>query len=387
LDKVYHHLYDGDFSIYIHIPFCRSRCSYCDFHFITSNSQKFIKKHIDYLIKDYNNYQIKRVSTAYIGGGTPSLLSYQNLKYLLSSLNIKPKYEFSFEFNIEDINIASLDLLKEYNIDRLSIGIQSFNDNLLKILNRRANYNKIKENIKLLKEYNFELSIDLIIGIPTQTLKDLEKDIKEFIALDINHISIYELSYEYKANITKLYPKNKRLDNDTTYKFFSYIDKELNKNGYKNYEISNYCKNNKYSKHNKNYWNMSHYIGIGAGASGFIKTKINDEMVEIRTKNYNLFAYQKALKDNNNYQNIDIIDKKEWIKNYLITGLRTKWGIDHKKVIERSNINLNDLPIIKHFQNERYFKKSNNLILKKKKLFLQDSFILEILNEIDKLDI
>lgn len=255
-------------AIYIHIPFCSSICTYCDFCKLYYD-KKFINDYLNSLNNEIRmNYNGEKVSTIYIGGGTPSTLDIEELKYLFKIIEIIDKselVEYTIECNIEDLTIEKLKLFKENGINRLSIGVQSFNDKIIKILGRNHNKKMVIDMIGEAKRIGFNnINIDLIYGIYGQTLDDLNNDIKEFIKLDIPHVSFYSLIIEPH---TKLYIDSfKEIDEDLNIQMYERINQVLKDNKYIHYEISNYAKEGYESKHNLVYWHNEHNYGFGLGA-------------------------------------------------------------------------------------------------------------------------
>ena len=263
-------------GLYIHIPFCKSICNYCDFTKLVSsneNQEKYINRLLDEI--DYYDNELKNIDTVYIGGGTPNSLPLNLLEKLL--IKIKPilekSIESSIELNPEFINKDLVNLLTKYKINRVSIGVESFNDTILESINRKHKKADVINSIKLLKENNINnINIDLIYGLPNQRLEDIKNDLNIFYALNIPHISYYSLILEDKTVFSYLI-KNKKLelpDDDLVADMYDYISNDLEKNSYKHYEISNYSKAGFESKHNLLYWNQDEYVGVGLGASGFI---------------------------------------------------------------------------------------------------------------------
>ena len=258
-------------GIYIHIPFCNSICSYCDFCKFLYN-KKWVDNYLNALQKEINkNYKNELVRTIYIGGGTPSSLNIGELNKLFDIIKIfkkDKKIEFTFECNIEDINEPKLELLKNNGVNRISIGVESFNDKYLKFLGRNYKSKDIMNRIDLVKKYFDNINIDLIYALPNQTLEELESDIDKFLSLDIDHISTYSLIIEPN---TKLYiNKTKNIDEEKDFEMYNLICNKLKNKGYNHYEISNFSKESFESKHNLIYWNNLEYYGFGAGASGYI---------------------------------------------------------------------------------------------------------------------
>ncbi len=307
-------------SLYIHIPFCSNICPYCDFVKLIKNDL-FIDQYLKELKKDLHNIKngYKKFKSIYIGGGTPSILNCKDLEIILRILFKLKKIncEFTIECNPEDINIEKLKLLKKYGINRISIGIQSFNEKILREIKRdyQIDYFKL---IKLVKKYIKNINVDLIYGFNGQTLNDLENDLKKFTKLNINHLSIYSLIVD--KNSIFFNQGYKEQNEDDSRIFYDYIVDFLRKNGFKRYEVSNFAKKKKYSRHNLNYWKNGQYLAIGIGASGYVDN----------------FRYRIAPSFNEYIKGKRIIEKeiltKDLMKEYFfITNLRLEDGFKIKE--------------------------------------------------------
>lgn len=304
-------------SVYIHIPFCKTICSYCDFCKMYYY-EELVDKYLIELEKEIKEkYKNETIETLYIGGGTPSVLNIKQLKKLFEI--IKPikktkNIEFTFECNIENITKEKLELLYENNVNRLSIGIQTFNEKFLKFLNRNHTKEVIKEKIKQAKQIGFKnINVDLMYAFPNETIEDLNNDIEEFLKLDIEHISTYSLIIEPH---TKLYvEKIKNIDEDLDRKMYDTICEKLK--DYNHYEISNFAKENYESKHNLTYWNNEQYYGFGLGASGYI-----DNIRYDNTRNMKKYLEGKYIQEK------ITLDKNMTIENEFILGFRKIKGIN-----------------------------------------------------------
>lgn len=323
--------------IYIHIPFCNHICSYCDFPKILYE-KKYITNYLKMLRKEIiSRYKGEIVKTIFIGGGTPTSLDYDELKELLNITNIFQKasnYEFTIEANVESLDSDKLSLIKESGINRISLGVESFDDKIIKILNRKHDKVQIFNLIKEIKKIGIEnISIDLMYGI-TSNIEVVKKDIEEFLKLDIPHISCYSLIIEDHT----LFGVSKReyINSNLEYDMYNYINKRLTESGYQQYEISNYAKDGYQSLHNLNYWNNGNYYGFGLGAVSFIKNfRITN------TKNLSKYLsgnYQ----ENSNYEDIN-----RRISNTLILGFRKLEGINIKEFNTKYNIDIFSLYNIK----------------------------------------
>jgi oxygen-independent coproporphyrinogen-3 oxidase len=303
-------------AMYVHIPFCKSICSYCDF---TKVFYSFLyeEKYLKALFKEISESMVNKCNTIYIGGGTPSVLSNLGLEKLLAFLNkyLDNDYEFSIEVNPETINEDKVKLFAKYGINRVSIGVESFNEDILKILNRNHNYKDIENCVSLLNKYKISnYSFDFIYGINGLTLKHLENDFKQIDKLKPKHLSFYSLILE---DNTCLKAKNYvELDDEIVVNQYDYIYKELLKRGYNQYEVSNYSLNGYKCKHNLVYWKDKEYYGFGLGASGYL-----NNIRYTNTKNLTKYLNFENTKIK---EEVTLIDKKE---EYIMLGLRLNEGI------------------------------------------------------------
>lgn len=319
-------------AAYIHIPFCHKICSYCDFCKLYYKSD-WVDSYLKTLaIEIETSYQQEKLTSLYIGGGTPSCLNKKELIKLFKIIrvfNFSKKYEFTFECNIEDINLDLLKLLKENRVNRLSIGVQTINTKYLNLMNRTIN-NNIEKKIELCKTYFNNISIDLMYGFYEETIDDVKKDVNFFINLDIPHISIYCLILEEN---TKLKIQNyQELSTDIQRDMYDLIRKVLKKNNYEQYEISNFAKTGFNSQHNLNYWHNGEYYGFGLGASGFV-----DNKRYTNTRNLNSYLKQKYCLESYN------VSLKENMENEMILGLRKTQGVSKQKFYEKYNKNISDV--------------------------------------------
>ena len=345
-------------SVYIHIPFCKNICTYCDFCKMYYN-ENWIDKYLESLDNEIKeNYKNEKISTLYLGGGTPSCLQVIYLKKLfkiIDKINLDNNYEFTIECNIEDITEEKLKLFTLNKVNRLSIGIQSFNNKILKYLGRNYNSDIIDKKIKLAKKYFDNINIDLIYAVKNQTIKDLKDDIDRFLKLDISHISCYSLTIE---NNTILSNNNEKyIDEDLDRNMYDLICGKL-KEKYNHYEISNFAKKGYESKHNLSYWNNNEYYGFGLSASGYINN--------IRyTNTKNLSKYILNIYD----RNIEKVSKEDKMKYEIILGFRKLDGINKKDFYKKYNKRLEDDKIIKDFINKGI------LFCDDKKIYINEEYI------------
>lgn len=347
-------------SCYIHIPFCNHICSYCDFCKIYYD-KKFIKPYLDSLkLEIQNNYKSEYLDTLYIGGGTPSSLSIEELKYLfeiIKNIKLNQNYEFTFECNVESLTKEKLLFLYKNGVNRLSIGVETFNETLLNQLNRFHTKNDVFNIINIAKEIGFvNINIDLIYALQNETIKDLENDLKLFLQLNITHISTYSLIIEPN---TKLYIKKQLpIDEDLDYEMYKKIEEVLKHNNYIHYEVSNFSKRGYQSRHNLTYWNNKEYYGFGVGASGFINNIRYDNTRSITNYINNNLNRNEQLMD-------DIIN----MQNEMILGLRKIQGVSKIEFQKKYNKKIEEVFNIKQLldnqklaQDEKYYRISDEYI-------------------------
>ncbi len=351
-------------AVYIHIPFCRQICSYCDFCKVIK-SDKWVNSYLDALEKEINDsYKGELIKTLYIGGGTPSSLSILELEKLfeiLSVFNLDVNCEITFECNCEDLNLELLEFLKD-KINRLSVGVQTFNDELIKLLGRKeVNI----DNIILAKKYFNNINIDLMYGFNVSS-DVLKSDVLKILELDITHISTYNLILEEH---TKLYISGYVPCNDDDY-HEKFINDILAKNGYEHYEISNYSKKGFESKHNLTYWNNGHYYGFGLGASGYIDN--------VRYENtHNLSKYISSENIRDEYT----LDLNETLQNEFILGFRKISGINRGLFKEKYGFDVLDILIIKDLlDEEKLILEENNICINPKYLYLSNEILVNFID-------
>lgn len=306
-------------SIYIHIPFCDKICSYCDFCKVLYNSS-LVDKYLDVLEKEVNDrYHGEVVDTIYIGGGTPSSLSFLQLEKLfnlIKKINKSKTCEFTIEANFESINKDKLDLFKKYGINRLSFGLETINPEHLKFLNREFNKKHVIDMIKYAKEIGLDnINIDLIYALVNQSMSDLKNDLDFIMSLDIKHISTYSLIIE---NNTLLKYKNiKNIDEDLDLEMYHFICNYLKAKGFFHYEISNFSKEGYQSRHNLVYWHNLEYYGFGIGASSYLNNKRFTN-----TRSFNKYFSGEYILSS---ENVTDHDKMEY---EILLGLRLSDGIN-----------------------------------------------------------
>ncbi len=326
-----------ELGVYIHIPFCQSKCYYCDFVSYV-NACMPIEKYIQEVIQEmqqyhWTNYQ---VTTIYIGGGTPSFIQGKYIQQLLAELKSKLKenpitfedIEITIEINPGTITKEKLQQYKESGINRISIGLQSTNDTLLKEMGRIHNYEDFLVAYQLVKEMGFDnINVDLMIGLPNQTIQDIKKTLEQIQKLKPNHLSVYSLMVEENTQLHELIQTGQRQlpDEDLERNMYWYVKNTLEQNGYKHYEISNFAKEGKESKHNINCWEQKEYIGLGVASHSYLDGIRYANTVF--TENGEWSFEDKQIEEKQNLE-----DKK---KEYMLLGLRKIEGISISEFKEK----------------------------------------------------
>ena len=328
-------------SAYVHIPFCTQICYYCDFSKVFIKNQP-VDSYLEHLIEEYDSYDIKKLRTLYIGGGTPTALSAPQLAFLLEKLTDKLDLSYLEELTIEanpgDLDQEKIAVLKASPVNRVSLGVQTFNDRMLKQIGRSHSEKDIYENIANLKKAGFDnISIDLIYALPKQTMEDVKTNVSKAIALDIPHMSLYSLILENHTVFMNQMRRGKLPlpKEDLEAEMFEYIIAELEKAGFEHYEISNFSKPGFESRHNLMYWDNAEYYGIGAGASGYVDG--------VRYKNHGpIRHYLQAVEAGNARVQEEMLTLKEKMEEEMFLGLRKKSGVSKKRFEEKFGLSFED---------------------------------------------
>ena len=320
-------------GIYIHIPFCKQACHYCDFHFSTSMKKKeemvlALAKEIE-LRKD--EFEKEEVETIYFGGGTPSVLSIDDIRFLINSVyqnyNVIENPEITLEANPDDLDEETILQFANSPINRLSIGVQSFFEDDLQLMNRAHNSEEAKRCLAVATQHFDNISIDLIYGMPNMSNEKWLKNIETALSFNVPHISSYALTVEPKTALYKMIKTGliPNLDDDLAQQHFHILIDKLQENGFVHYELSNFGKLNYFSKNNTAYWLGKKYIGIGPSSHSF-----NGESRSWNVSNNSM--YLKAIADNKVPSEIEILSKTDQYNEYIMTGLRTIWGVSLDKI-------------------------------------------------------
>lgn len=371
-------------GIYIHIPFCKSRCIYCDF--FTSTNEAEMDNYVQALCKEIvlrkDELANDVVKTIYFGGGTPSRLKKDHFKQIFNAINSNYKLfadmEITIEANPDDLSHAYVDMLQDLPFNRISIGIQSFDDEELKFLSRRHDANEAFEAVKYCKEKGFHnISIDLMYGLPNQTLAIWRRNLQQAIELNIQHISAYHLIYEEKTRLYSLLQAGKvnPVDEESSLEMFAVLIEVLTEAGFEHYEISAFAKQGYISQHNSSYWTGLKYLGFGPSAHSF----------DGEHRWWNISSLPKYIAGiNNSTPNIEMedIDLTTKYNEYIITGLRTAWGIDLGVLKTNFGDELYDyfLKNAERYFNLNYLKRENsNVILTHKGIFISDGIMSDLM--------
>lgn len=336
-------------GIYIHIPFCKRKCLYCDF-FSTMQHER-IEEYINALIREIHirkNETDEPIRTIYLGGGTPSLLCCKDIERIIKTIDTSQTKEITIEINPGDATPEYIRQLRQMGINRLSIGIQSFQNQLLKKIGRRHNAQQAIQTIQIAQECGFEnISIDLMYALPEQTMELWQKDINIALQLNVQHISSYGLIYEENTPLTRLAKERLivPIDEDTENHMYDYLCQRLTQNGFIHYEISNFALPGCQAVHNSNYWNFTPYIGIGAGAHSYIHTNKETSNIYTRIANienidryiYDVMAYN--LHNNiKTWQKNEILTLKDMYNEYVMLSLRTNIGISISELTKKYHL-------------------------------------------------
>ena len=324
-------------SAYVHIPFCTQICYYCDFSKVFIKNQP-VDAYLEHLIQETRAYEIGKLRTLYIGGGTPTALSAQQLSYLLTELpkvmDLSEVEEFTIEANPGDLDPDKIAVLKESQVNRVSLGVQTFDNKMLKKIGRSHQEQDIYDNIRHLKQAGFDnISIDLIYALPGQTMDQVKENVAKAIDLNIPHMSLYSLILENHTVFMNRMRRGKLPlpKEELEAEMFEYIIEELEKAGFEHYEISNFSKPGFESRHNLVYWDNAEYYGLGAGASGYVDG--------IRYKNHGpIRHYLEAVEAGKARITEEHLTLEEKMEEELFLGLRKKTGVSKARFEEKFGI-------------------------------------------------
>lgn len=321
-------------SAYVHIPFCTQICYYCDFSKVFIKNQP-VDSYLEHLLEEFQSYDIQKLRTLYIGGGTPTALSAPQLEVLLNgltkNLDLSVLEELTIEANPGDLDADKIAVLKNSAVNRVSLGVQTFDNKMLKKIGRSHLEKDIYENIDRLKLAGFDnISIDLIYALPGQTMEQVKENVAKAIGLDIPHMSLYSLILENHTVFMNRMRRGKLPlpKEELEAEMFEYIIAELERAGFEHYEISNFSKSGFESRHNLMYWDNAEYYGIGAGASGYVNG--------IRYKNHGpIRHYLSAVEEGNARITEEHLSQKEQMEEEMFLGLRKKSGVSMARFEEK----------------------------------------------------
>lgn len=321
-------------GIYLHIPFCKKRCIYCDFFSTTRKEQKtaYIRALCHELTDRKNYLKGEPIETIYLGGGTPSQLAKEDFEAIFSHIykvyKVTPNAEITLEANPDDLTSEYISMLRTFPFNRISMGIQTFQETTLKQLQRRHTADQAIRAFQGCRTAGFQnISIDLMYGLPGETLTSWKKDLKQALSLHPEHISAYHLIYEEGTPLWKLREQHKveEADEDLSVSLFGTLIDELTTAGYEHYEISNFCRPGKYSRHNTSYWRGIPYLGCGPSAHSFNGT----------TREWNVSSidlYIKGLEGNRRDFETESLNQTTRYNEFIITTIRTVWGTPIEKL-------------------------------------------------------
>lgn len=348
-------------NAYIHIPFCLRKCNYCSF--ISGFSIKEKNKYLSALFFEIKSrYKGEKLRTLYIGGGTPSLLDSNDINSIINSFNFYEKAEITLEVNPETVTEKKFSEIKRTGVNRISLGVQSFNDEILEKIGRNHSSKDILKALNIIKKCGFaNISIDLIYGLPNQTFENFKYDIEKAILLDIEHVSTYGLKIEENSFFGKNPPENLP-DDEMQAEMFNYLSKRLKENKFVHYEISNFAKEGFESKHNCAYWLNKNYYGFGLNASGY----------EYNKRYRNTSDFDSYLNNPLSKEEETLLDCDEMLEEEIFLALRLKQGIDIEKINNKYNIDFlkKYSSIITKFKNIGLLEVNNNHCFLTEKGFL-----------------
>ncbi|MFC5630448.1 MULTISPECIES: radical SAM family heme chaperone HemW [Streptococcus] len=372
-------------SAYVHIPFCTQICYYCDFSKVFIKNQP-VDAYLQALIREIELADTGKLRTLYIGGGTPTAITAEQLDYLLTHLekilDLSQVEEYTIEANPGDLSPEKIAVLQKSRVNRVSLGVQTFNDKHLKRIGRSHNEAQIYDNIAALKQAGFDnISIDLIYALPGQTMEDVRENVAKALALDIPHLSLYSLILEHHTVFMNKMRRGKLNlpTEDLEAEMFDYIIAELEKNGFEHYEISNFTKPTMESRHNLMYWDNDEYYGFGAGASGYV------DGVRYRNRGP-IQHYLKAITEEGHARlSEEFLTKREMMEEEFFLGLRKKSGVSIARFEKKFQENFDGLygEAVKELLADGLVQITDGrLRMTKKGLFLGDTvaekFILEV---------
>lgn len=371
-------------GIYIHIPFCKTRCAYCDFYSTTHEAwkQQYVDAVCKELVQRKDYLKGETVDTIYMGGGTPSQLSIAQLNALFATIEahfpLSKHPEITIEVNPDDVSDSYAEGLKQTPVNRISMGIQTFDDATLRILNRRHTEQIARMATMRLREKSFQnISIDLMYGLPGETIEQWENDLQQAIALNVEHISAYHLTYEEGTPLYRRLQQGEvsEVNEELSLTFFNMLIDALTKAGYQHYEISNFCKPGMHSRHNSSYWQGIAYLGCGAAAHSFDGASRQWNIADIK-------AYIQGIEKDEPCYEIEALDNATRYNEYIMTSLRTSHGISIEEVAGRYGQPLADTcqkSATPHLESGKLITEENRIKLSREGIFVSDAIICDLM--------
>lgn len=371
-------------GIYLHIPFCKTRCIYCDFYSTTHSEwkERYIRSLCRELEMRRDYLQGAPIETIYFGGGTPSQLAREDFQLIFDAIErifgMKQVHEITLEANPDDLTPEYVQMLAGLPFNRISMGIQTFNEETLRLLRRRHTAAQALAAVGRCREAGFQnISIDLIYGLPGETEESWEYDLTQAIALNVEHISAYHLIYEEGTPIYKMLKQHRvcEVDEESSVHFFSLLIDRLAAAGYEQYEISNFCRPGYYSQHNTSYWQGIPYLGCGPSAHSFNLTQREWNVASLK-------EYMEGIENGKRAYETEDLDTVTRYNEFIITSLRTRWGISLKKLKEEFGSELwqycLDMAALS-LKNGKLIEKDDTIRLTREGIFISDSIMSDLL--------
>ncbi len=375
-------------GIYIHIPFCKQACSYCDFYFVTRHQQK--DEFVRALIKEIEDkkdsiYTTETIETIYFGGGTPSLLSKKELSDILEAIYATfdvDAQEITLELNPDDVTAQYLKDIRNIGVNRVSMGVQSFNKDLLRFMNRAHSAEEALRCLELLQSSGIDVfTVDLIYGNPRQSVAMLDKDLDTLLSFNPPHVSAYSLTIEPKTRLGKQLELGRLIpaEDDQVEIHFDLVEQKLAAKGIERYEVSNFARKGKEAIHNTNYWSHKNYLGLGPGAHSFWWNEENTGAYRWENKP-NLESY--LTRKNSTEVNKEFLDLYSLAEERIMLGLRTMKGIDLKAFEKKYNFTINNAQkdYILKMQSDGKLTAGKTLNLTTKGLKIADAIVLDLIS-------
>lgn len=371
-------------GIYIHIPFCKTRCIYCDFYSTTRSElkQQYVRALCQELRMRKEYLKGEAIETIYFGGGTPSQLDEEDFRQVFETIEVEygmqSVKEITLEANPDDLTETYVAMLRTLPFNRISMGIQTFDDPTLKLLNRRHNGTQAIRAVERCRQAGFRnISIDLIYGLPGETHERWKQDLQQAVGLDVEHISAYHLTYEEGTRIYEMLHAHtiREVDEESSVGFFSTLMDTLGTAGYEHYEISNFCKPGMYSRHNTSYWQGIPYLGCGPSAHSF-----NTESREWNVAS--LDEYMQSIAEGHRSSEIEVLNKATRYNEYIMTSLRTMWGVSTEEVEQKFGAKLRQYCMdmaAPHLKGGKLEMQNHRLRLTREGIFVSDGILSDLM--------